>query len=795
MDGDQPAAMRYTEVRLLAATACLLDDYEKGTVDFVPNYDDTLLVPSVLPARFPNLLINGASGIAVGMATNIPPHNLGEVLDACIALVDNPALSVEEIIEKYVPAPDFPTGGLIMGKKGVYDAYRKGRGSVIMRGRAHVETLRKDREAIIITEIPYQVNKSRLVERIAELVQQKELEGISDLRDESDRNGVRIVIELKRDTSPDVLLSRMYAMTPLQTSFGANMLAIHRGRPVQMGLKEILEAFLEFREEVITRRTGFYLNKARDRAHLVIGLLIAVANIDEVIALIRSSQDPAEARQALMERKWSMSALKPYLERLELVDPQFKDVAGEYTLSEEQARGILDLRLHRLTGLEQTKLVEELEELMDKVRECAQILRSRSVLLDLLKKELLEVRQKYATPRRSTIEAYDGLTDPEALIEREDMVVTFSVKGYIKRVPLDAYRSQHRGGRGRSAMSTREEDILSEVFVANTHVPILFFSSAGRAYALKVYALPLGTPQGRGRPLVQVLPSIEQGETVATILPVPENPEDWEGLSIIFATSTGHVRRNALSDFQNIRANGKIAIKLTDEGERLISVQTCHDDQDILLTTRWGRSIRFAVTDVRTFVGRTSTGVRGIRLGDGDEVVAMTILDQTHFSPEEREVYLREIARQRRAEGADVGEDIDEPSLLAQGESLPEQVFASMKEREQFILTVSEKGFGKRTSAYAYRRSNRGGQGVAAMEINQRTGKLLKAMPIGEADDIILLTNEGQLIRCPVNQIRLAGRKTQGVILFRIGSKERVVSVVHVDDPVDDMIEDETPSE
>lgn len=780
MDGDRAAASRYTEARLQRAAHFLLDDYDKDTVDFQPNYDDTLLIPTVLPARFPNLLVNGGSGIAVGMATNIPPHNLGEVLDACQALIEDPELTPEDLMT-YVPGPDFPTGGIIVGRKGIGDAYRTGRGSIPLRGRCHFEEIRKDRTAIIITEVPYQVNKARMIERMAELVNNKELEGISDLRDESDRDGIRVVIELKREAVPDIVLNRLYAMTQLQTSFGVNMLALDGGRPLQMNLKDILQAFLAFREEVLVRRTRFYLTKAREKAYIVLALVVAVSNIDEVVALIRRSQDATEARKALIARAWDATDIIPFLERL--AEPDAQLTPEGYRLSENQARAILDLRLHRLTGLEREKLVEELNSLIEQIQGYLALLGSRRLLLDLMKKELQEVKENFADPRRTAIEANEAIQDDEALIQREDMVVTFSLKGYIKRVPLDSYRSQRRGGRGKSAMATRDEDVLSQVFVASTHTPLLFFSSLGKAYQLKVYNLPLATPQSRGKSLMNVLP-FTQEETLSTLLPVPENSADWEKLHIMFVTSAGNVRRNALSDFENIRSSGKIAMKLEEQGERLIAVQTCREDQDVLLTTRKGRSIRFEVSDVRQFTGRTSTGVRGIRLSSGDEVVAMTIIERTEFTPEERELYLRQASKLRRGENNDLPEEEEgeDQSLLTYTSTLSPQRFEEMAAQEQFILTVSERGYGKRTSAYAYRRTGRGGQGVATMEITTRNGSIINALPIHADDQIMLLTDAGQLIRCPVKDIRIAGRKTQGVTIFRVAKDEKVVSVVRVNE-------------
>ncbi|MGL4427086.1 MAG: DNA gyrase subunit A [Alphaproteobacteria bacterium] len=778
VDGDKPASSRYTEVRLTRISHYILEDYDKETVDFQPNYDDTVMMPSVLPARFPNLLVNGAGGIAVGMATNIPTHNLGEVIDGCCALIDNPELGIEELLE-YIPGPDFPTGGIILGKKGIRDAYFTGRGSVPIRGKCHTEELKKDRAALIITELPYQVNKARLVERIAELFANKELDGISELRDESDRNGMRVVIELKKDVVPEVILNRLYAMTPLQTSFGVNMLALNGGRPLQMNLKDVLQAFIEFREEVITRRTRFFLNKVRDRAHLILGLVVAVSHIDEIVRLIRKSSDVQQARQTLMTRVWPVEEISDYLKLLGEGEAQLRPEG--YAFTEAQVKAILDLRLHRLTGLEREKLTDELKELAAKIQEYVSILSSKTLLFELMKKELLEVRTMFADPRRTALEAEHSVLDEEALIQREDMVVIFTVKGYVKRVPLAAYRAQRRGGKGKTGMSTREEDISSEVFVATTHTPLLFFTSVGKAYQLKVYELPIGTPQGRGKPLLNILPLTQQ-ETLSTLLPLPEDPEDWKGLDILFVTSAGNVRRNALSDFTNIRGNGKIAMKLEEAGERLIAVQVCREDQDVLLTTRHGRSIRFCVSDVRQFSGRTSTGVRGVRLASGDQVVAMTILEGTGFSPEERELYLRQAARLRRSEGGDEAseEDADDASLLAYGGALSQEKFDEMALQEQFILAVSERGYGKRTSAYAYRRTGRGGQGVATMEVSNRNGLIVAALPVHEEDQIILLTDGGQMIRCPVHDIRIAGRRTQGVVIFRLAPEEKVVSVVRV---------------
>ncbi len=767
MDGDPPAAMRYTEARLSKAAHYLMDDIDKDTVDFRPNYDESTEEPTVLPSRIPNLLVNGSGGIAVGMATNIPSHNLGEVIDGCCALIDNPDLTIEDLME-YIPGPDFPTGGLIMGRRGIYNAFKTGRGSLVIRSRTHIETIRKDREAIIITEVPYQVNKAKMIERIAELVHNKELEGIGDLRDESDRQGVRVVIELKKDAIADVVLNRLYAMTPLQTTFGVNMLALNGGRPQQMGLKEVLECFIAFREEVITRRTRYNLLKARDRAHILVGLALAVANLDEMISLIRKATDPQTAKDEILSRSWKIHDLEPLLRLID--EPGYPIVGDTYRMSEVQAKAILDLRLHRLTGLEREKIAQELNDIVGEIKEYLHILASRDKRLDILRTELLEMKEGYATPRRTTIEEMETTADEEDLIQREDMVVTVSLGGYIKRVPINTYRAQKRGGKGRSGMTTREEDAVSEVFVANTHTQMLFFTTTGRVFGMKVYKLPLGTPQARGKAIVNLLP-LEEGETLSTIMAMPEDEAQWNTMHILFATSAGHVRRNALSDFTNIRANGKIAMKL-EERERLIAVSSCDETNDVLLTTRAGRCIRFGVTDVREFVGRTSTGVRGIRLGKEDEIISMTILRQVDFTVEERDSYLRQAQRLRRQE--------EEEESNGNLPPLSPDRFAAMAALEEFILTVSEKGFGKRTSAYEYRCTNRGGQGITTMDVTSKTGKVVDSFPVKDDDDVMLVTNTGKLIRCPVHDVRIAGRRTQGVTLFRVARDEAVVSVARI---------------
>jgi len=779
MDDDPPAAMRYTEARLSSAAEALLEDIDKETVDFQPNYDESQREPLVLPARFPNLLVNGAQGIAVGMATNIPTHNLGEVIDGCLAYVDNPDITIDELIQ-IIPGPDFPTGGLILGRNGIKEGYHLGRGSIAVRARTHIEEIRKDREAIIVTEIPYQASKKRLQERIAECVNEKIIEGIADLRDESDRDGVRVVIELKRDAMAEVVLNQLYRHTPLQTSFGVNMLALNGGRPLTMTLKDIIVAFVDFREDVITRRTVFELGKTRERAHVLVGLAIAVANIDEVIALIRKAPDPVVARERLMERAWPARDVEPLIA---LIDEPGRVVAADGTihLSEEQARAILELRLQRLTGLERDKIAAELEELSVKIKDYLDILGSRARRLDILRAELRAVKEQFATPRKTEIQDLEFEQDIEDLIQREDMVVTVTHAGYIKRVPVSAYRAQRRGGRGRAGMATRDEDFVSRIFVANTHTPVLFFSTSGMAYKLKVFRLPLGTPQARGKALVNLLP-LEDGETVSTLMPMPENEAKWDEMYVMFATASGDVRRNKLSDFVNVMANGKIAMKL-DKGDRLIGVQTCSEEDDVLLAAANGQAIRFPVADVRVFTGRTSTGVRGIKLEEGDHVISMSILRHVDVETAERIAYIRMSRKRRGGEEEVAGEAVEEEvAETAETVTLTPERFASLEAVEEFILTVTAKGFGKRSSAYEYRITGRGGQGIAAIEMSDRNGQAVASFPVGHRDQIMLVTDRGQLIRCPVTDIRIAGRKTQGVVLFKVEEGEKVVSVTRLSD-------------
>ncbi|HEY0147338.1 MAG TPA: DNA gyrase subunit A [Methylovirgula sp.] len=773
VDGDPPAAERYTEVRLATSALPLLDDLDNETVDFQANYDGREREPVVLPAKFPNLLVNGAGGIAVGMATNIPPHNLGEVTDAVFALIDRPEITVEELIG-IIPGPDFPTGGSIIGRGGIRAAYLNGRGSILVRAKVEVEEIRKEREALIVTEIPYQVNKATLVEKIAELVREKKVEGISDLRDESDRQGMRIVIELKRDAVSDVVLNQLWRFTSLQSSFPANMIALNGGRPETLNLKDFLRAFVDFREEVVTRRTKFLLGKARDAAHLQVGLAIAVANIDEVIRVIRTSPDATTAREALMSREWPARDMAPLIALI--ADPRHVLTAdGMCRLSEAQARGILELRLQRLTALGRDEIGQALEKHAAEIADYLDILRSRARLFGIIKDELQAVKLAHATPRRSIILDSDADFEDEDFIQREDVVVVVSHAGYIKRVPLSTYRAQRRGGKGRTGMQTRDEDFVAKLFVASTHTPVLFFSSLGQAYKEKVWRLPASAPQARGKALVNILP-LEQGERITTIMPLPEDEEQWEKLDVIFATTRGTVRRNKLSDFAQVNRAGKIAMKL-DPGEEIVNVQICNESDDVLLTSADGQCIRFPVTDVRVFKGRDSMGVRGIALGEGDRVISLAILHHIEADSGERTAYLkmrRAIAGE--AEATEPAND-DANGEEAAAAALSSERYAQMSAAEEIILTISANGYGKRTSSYEYRITGRGGKGIVAMAVNQRNGQLVASMPVEETDGIMLVTNGGQMIRCPVEGIRVAGRSTQGVIVFNTAEDERVVSV------------------
>jgi DNA gyrase subunit A len=783
VDGDPPAAMRYTEVRLEKVAEALVEDLDKDTVDFVANYDNSEREPVVLPARFPNLLVNGAGGIAVGMATNIPPHNLGEVIDGAIALIDDPGLSVDDLI-KIVPGPDFPTGGVILGRAGIRAAYHLGRGSISVRGKHHMETLRREREAIIITEIPYQVNKANMVERIGELVRERRIDGIAELRDESDRDGYRVVIELRRDAEPDVVLNQLYRFTALQSSFPANVVALDGGRPQVMSLKDLLTSFVAFREEVVSRRTKFLLNKARDRAHILVGLAIAVANIDEVIHLIRTSPDPNTAREALMSRQWAAAAVATLMALID--DPRHRvSDTGTARLSDQQARAILDLRLQRLTALGRDEIKDELDKLAAEIADYLDILRSRARIQAIVKAEMIAVKEEFATPRRTEILDQEGEMEDEDLIQREDMVVTVSHAGYVKRVPLSTYRAQRRGGKGRAGMQTREEDFVVRLFVANTHTPVLFFSSRGQVYKEKVWRLPQAAPQARGKALINILP-LAQDERITTIMPLPEDESSWADLDVMFATTRGTVRRNKLSDFVEVRRSGMIAMRL-DEGEAIVDVQICTDKDDVLLTTAIGQCIRFPVDDVRVFTGRTSMGVRGIVLDNGDKVISLSILRHVDATSEERAAYLKRASAVRRGLEEPVEEALDsEPDLEedAGAIELGEQRYVDLSAAEQFVLTVSERGYGKRTSSYEYRTTGRGGKGIVAMDnrgrdgaLRPKIGHLVASFPVEESDQLMLVTDGGQLIRCGVAEISIMGRQTRGVIVFNTAEGERVVAV------------------
>lgn len=781
VDGDMPAAMRYTECRMAPPAMSLLADLDKDTVDFADNYDGKEQEPTVLPSRIPNLLVNGAGGIAVGMATNIPPHNLGEVIDACLLLIDQPDVTTDQLLD-LVPGPDFPTGGEIIGRAGPRQALLTGRGSVVMRGVASVEELRAGREAIIITEIPYQVNKANLVEHVAELVREKKIEGIADIRDESNRDGMRIVIELKRDASGEVILNQLYRFTALQTSFGVNMLALNRGRPEQMGLHQLISLFVEFREEVVVRRTKFELGKARDRGHVLVGLTIAVANIDEFIHIIRSSKDPTEARERLVAKAWPAGDMLPLVELI--ADPRtVQEDGGFIRLTDEQARAILALTLSRLTGLGRDEIGNEAAALADAIRGYLELLSDRANIMAVVREELVEVKERFAIPRRSQIVDGDADVEDEDLIVREDMVITVTMGGYVKRTPLAAYRTQHRGGKGKSGMATKTEDAVTRVFSASTHAPLLFFTSGGKVYKMKVWRLPLGAANSRGKAFVNLLP-IEPGETITSILALPEDEATWGALDVMFATRSGSVRRNKLSDFVDVRRNGKIAMKL-DEGDGIVGVAVCNADQDVLLTTAAGRCIRFSVDEVRVFASRDSTGVRGVKLAGEDTVISMAVLRSVDATPAERAAYLKHQRAMLRAAGEegdeapavvdDSEEDGDETTLT------PERI-AELGAAEEILLTVSSEGFGKRTSAYDFRRTGRGGQGLAAQDLSKRGGRLVGSFPVEDSDQILLVTDAGQLIRVPVSQIRVAARNTQGVTIFRTAQDEHVVSVERLAD-------------
>ncbi|MFC5385585.1 DNA gyrase subunit A [Aquamicrobium segne] len=786
IDGDPPAAMRYTEARLIKVAHELLEDIDKDTVDFQDTYDASAQEPRVLPARFPNLLVNGSGGIAVGMATNIPPHNLTEVCNGAIAIIDNPAIELAEMME-IIPGPDFPTGGIVLGRAGIHNAYSTGRGSIIMRGKVDIEQSRGDREAIIITEVPYQVNKASMIEKMAELVRDKRIEGISDIRDESDRHGYRVVVELKRDANAEVILNQLYRYTPLQTSFGANVVALNGGKPEVMTLLDMLRAFTAFREEVISRRTKYLLRKARERAHVLVGLAIAVANIDEVIKLIRHAPDPQAAREQLMERHWPASDVESLI--LLIDDPRHRlNEDGTYNLSEEQARAILELRLQRLTALGRDEIGDELGKIGEEIRDYLDILSSRARIQQIVKDELAAVRDEFGTPRRTELTDGGADMDDEDLIPREDMVVTVSHSGYIKRVPLSLYRAQRRGGKGRSGMSTRDEDFVTRLFVANTHAPVLFFSSRGIVYKEKVWRLPIGSPQSRGKALINMLP-LQQGERITTIMPLPEDEASWSELDVMFATTRGTVRRNKLSDFVQVNRNGKIAMKL-DEGDEILGVETCTENDDVLLTVATGQCIRFPVQDVRVFAGRNSVGVRGISMPEGDRAISMTILEHVEADATERAAYLKRSAAERRLLSGN-GED-EEIALtneeVSEDAELPEERYEFLKAHEQFVLTVTELGYGKRSSSYDFRQTSRGGKGIRATDVSKvdEIGPLVAAFPVASEDQIMLVSDGGTVIRVPVHGIRFASRATKGVTIFNTAEGEKVMSVERISEPGSD---------
>jgi len=787
IDDDPAAAMRYTESRLEKISHTLLEDLDKDTVDFIPNYDGSEREPKVLPARFPNLLVNGSSGIAVGMATNIPPHNLGEVIDACLAYIDNNEIAIEDII-KIVPGPDFPTGGIILGRSGYDSAARMGRGSVVMRGKHKIEKKTGGKVAIIIEEIPYQVNKAKLVEKIADLVKEKKIEGITDLRDESDRDGIRVVIELRRDAMEEVIINQLYSFTELQCNFSVNMLALNHGKPQLMGILDVIKIFSAFREEVTIRRTNFLLNKARDKTHILIGLAVAVANIDEIVELIKKSQDAAEAKEKLLAKSWPSHTVEAIIKLVQDKGNVIKD--GKFYFTEIQAKAILEMRLARLTGLEMGKINDELRILAAEISGYLELLADRVKLMELVKKELIEIKNQFATPRKSIIEDSEYEVDIEDLIPKEDMVVVGTMNGYIKRVALNAYRTQKRGGKGRSAMDVREEDIATDIFVTNTHTPILFFSSKGKVYKLKTYKLPLGNPQARGRALVNLLP-LEQDEKISTILALPENEESWKDLSIIFATSNGDIRRNSMDQFVDIRSSGKIAMKLEGD-EALIGVNLCTQKDDILLSTKDGKCIRFPVEKLRIFQSRNSTGVRGIKLDASNKVIAMSILKHAIESSEEKEKYLsvdlekrlnlREaLLHNKRLQENPPIDLLEQPKAIPQikNSELPQDKIEAMALNEEFILTMTENGFGKRSSAYEYRITNRGGSGITNIVTSKRNGCVVASFPIEAKDQVMIITNKGTLIRTEVGSVRITGRNTQGVTLIKT-KDETVVSVARI---------------
>jgi DNA gyrase subunit A len=788
MDGDSPAAMRYTESRLAKASVSLLEDIDFGTVDFADNYDGAEREPQVLPARFPNLLVNGANGIAVGMATNIPSHNLGEVIDACCAYIKNPEITIEELLQ-LVPGPDFPTGGIILGLSKARNALATGRGSIMMRSKTVFEEI-GGRNAIIVKEIPYQVNKSELLKSVEQLVKDKVIDTISEIRDESNKLGVRIVIELKKDAVPEVVQNQLFKHTQLQTSFGVNMLALNRGRPMLMGLREVIAAFVDFREETVTRRISFQLNKARNRAHVLIGLSLAVANIDEVIALIKASPDPATAKKKLMEKAWNAGEIEPLLRLVDDYRNELKDGKGFFT--DEQAAAILDMKLQRLTGLEKDKIEGELKELSIEMRDFLSVLSTREKLMAIIEQELIEVKTKFATPRRTEILELEEEMDMEDLIQREDMIVTITMTGFIKRVPLATYRAQRRGGKGRNAMAMYDDDATTDIIVASTHTPLLFFSDTGKVYRMKVYRLPIGSPQSKGKALVNMLP-LSPGEKITNITPIPEDQNEWDHYSIIFATEAGNIRRNDLSAFSSIQANGKIAIKL-DDGDKLIGVRICKETDHIMLCTRQGKALRFPVSKLRIFKSRSSDGVRGIRLAQkGDKVVSMAILSESNLAIEKREEFLKipveyrlnyRLTNDLTQITAVIEQKTENKDLLKPNEA------QELALNEQFILSVTENGYGKRTSAYEYRVTGRGGQGVLNIDTSERNGNVIASFPIDDHDEIIVLSDKGTLIRLKVDSIRITGRNAMGVRIINLKEAEKVISITRVvSDKSDDDIE------
>lgn len=790
IDDDPPAAMRYTEARLAKLAHIMTDDLDKDTVDFVDNYDGTEKEPDVLPAKFPNLLVNGSSGIAVGMATNVPPHNLGEVIDGVVAYIDNPELTQEQLMQ-IIPGPDFPTGGLIMGRSGYTNVLKNGRGTIVMRGEAKIEEQKNGRSQIVISSIPYQVNKAKLVEKIADLVKEKKIEGISDLRDESSKEGIRVVVEVNRNGNAEVILSQLYSFTDLQCNFPANILALNHGKPESLGVFDVIKLFTTFRKEVVTRRTEFLLAKARDRAHILIGLRVAVNEIDEIIALIKSAKDTTEAREELMKRDWDASVVQTMLELIQ--DRGNRIENGRFYFTDVQARAILDMKLSKLTGLESEKIDNELKELSDEIQEYLKILSDPIELTKIVREELLQVKNDFATPRKTTIMDAESDLDVEDLMPKEDMVVITTMNGYIKRVPLSSYKAQHRGGKGKSAITVHDEDYTTDVFVVNTHTPILFFSSKGKVYKMKTYKLPLGNNQSKGRAVVNILP-LEQDEVISTILPLLGEKEEWINKNIVFATNTGDVRRNSMTDFENIQSNGKIAMKL-EEGQKLVGVAICDDNSDILLSSKAGKCIRFSLENLRVFQSRNSTGVRGIKLDPYNEVISLSILKNSEAeSIEDRENYLKIDLDTRMKLNELYNTPKDENSLLANiDEPMPVKIddeilsvlskdkIIAMAKSEEMILTITENGFGKRTSSYEYRVTNRGGSGITNIITSKRNGNVIASFPIENDKEIIMISDKGTVIRTKVKDIRISGRNTQGVTLMKANEDEKVVSVAKVE--------------